>query len=74
MKKKLRRLALNRETLRVLDNLGLRPAIGVATTMAACLSARGDCTTWRQTDCGECNTGEVCFCDDSLSCTILAEE
>ena len=71
MKRKVWKLALHRETLRVLDKGGLHHAMGVATTIAACLSRGGECTTWGQTDCGECNTGEVCFCDNSLSCDQL---
>ena len=72
MKKKFRKLVLHRETLRTLDKGGLRHAMGVAaTTVAACISAADECPTWGVTNCGPCNTGEVCFCDNSASCEPL---
>lgn len=55
--KKSRKLSLHRETLRSLSNSTLRRAGGGETDhtlIAACISAKGSCGTWDNSDCSRC--------------------
>ena len=55
--KKSRKLSLHRETVRSLDDSPLRRAGGGATDhtlIAACISAKGSCGTWDESDCSRC--------------------
>ncbi|MEA2562923.1 MAG: hypothetical protein QOH06_4427 [Acidobacteriota bacterium] len=62
MKKKVRKLALNRETLRSLEDGGLRGVLGAASLAPGCQSRRcgsqDTCTAW--TDCMSVDTCYNC--------------
>ena len=60
MRKNLKRICLNRETLRRLDAPILWRIRGGGTQVAACISAEGYCTTWAWSDCGDCPTTKWC--------------
>ena len=60
MKKRFKRICLNRETLGRLDTPLLRRVVGDGTQVAACISAEGYCTTWAWSDCGNCPTTKWC--------------
>lgn len=66
MKKKVRKLFLHRETLRALTPSNLNRVAGnagEASAVAACISAAlTKCTTWGNSDCGDCNS-QVSNCD-----------
>lgn len=52
-----KKLVLNKETLRNLNNGLLNAAVGGGTNVAACISAAyGSCTTWAYSDCGDCGS------------------
>lgn len=63
MKRNSKKLALHKETLRALSFPLLAPVVGGATTVSACFSAAwGNCTTWGNSDCGDCGSANPSNC------------
>ena len=72
MKKKSKKLALHKETIRILSSPRL--VVGGATTLGACFSAAwGNCTTWNNSDCGDCGSANPTNCGCShFTCVSYA--